>query len=155
MTAKKWKPKTSRAQGERSGNAKLVKEDVIHIRNSPLPASTLCRQYQMSAEQIRKIKRGEAWAWVTEGLDDQELIAQAQIAELQEHRTGIVPGSPEAEALADLGEGKVLDAETAARIMAAAGRTAPPLEKRGLSAEDVDMDKIAREQLERDKARGE
>lgn len=113
---RKWRPKVGKALGERTGNTNLTKEDVIAIRENPLPASALCRMYGLSAEQIRKIRRGESWAWVKEGLDYQEDVADQQVAELRAIEQP-KEGTPEWDALKDREEAAIKEqAERMARL---------------------------------------
>lgn len=68
------------AQGMRrpNGNARLSEHDIRVIRASQDSPQTLSVIYEMSVEQIRRIKRREAWAWVE---DLQPASTPAQVSE--------------------------------------------------------------------------
>lgn len=66
-------------QGERSGNSVLTPQDVREIRRKDPETGCysrtvleLCKLLLVSGETIRKIRRGEAWAWLVDGLEEQE-----------------------------------------------------------------------------------
>lgn len=48
-------------QGEVNGRSKLSQEQVLKIRESSSTAVVLAKQYEVSANTIGKIRRGETW----------------------------------------------------------------------------------------------
>ena len=57
------------ARGERNSQSKLTNEQVIEIYKSTLGYKKLSKKYNVSAVNIRNIKKGLQWRWLTEKLD--------------------------------------------------------------------------------------
>lgn len=79
-------------RGERNGQAKLTREDVLAIRASDRPSRALAEEYGVSPSHIRRIKTGGSWSifekmsfsYGRRGTPGHSLfeLARAQIAEL-------------------------------------------------------------------------
>lgn len=52
---------TAHTSGIKNTAAKLSNDDVKEIRESPLPTKIFIHKYNVSKEQINKIRRNEAW----------------------------------------------------------------------------------------------
>lgn len=50
--------------GEKNHNARLTADMVREIRESTVPATTLCQTYPVSASMISRIRRGKSWTHV-------------------------------------------------------------------------------------------
>ena len=54
----------NKARGERSGQAKLTRYQVSLIRGSKLSSNKLSTLFSISRSQVKRIKRGQTWAWL-------------------------------------------------------------------------------------------
>lgn len=61
-----------KSRGERNSQSKLTDEQVIEIYKSTLGYKRLSKKYNVSATNIRNIKKGLQWRWLTEKLDKQK-----------------------------------------------------------------------------------
>ena len=55
-------------RGERHHSSKLTEAQILSLINDPRPAPALARDFSCNAETIRRIRRGEGWAWLTKGV---------------------------------------------------------------------------------------
>ena len=53
--------KGRQAKGEKNGKAKLTNQEVMNIRGDNRPSSHIAKDYGVSAETIRGIRRGRCW----------------------------------------------------------------------------------------------
>lgn len=61
-----------KSRGEHNSQSKLTDEQVIEIYKSTLGYKRLSKKYNVSATNIRNIKKGLQWRWLTEKLDKQK-----------------------------------------------------------------------------------
>lgn len=53
------------SRGEKHGQNKLSRAEVLNIRNSHESSEVLARRFKIHVETVRKIRRGAAWSWLT------------------------------------------------------------------------------------------